>query len=388
MPIKRIAFLVKKKLDKTATDSEVSELSQLFLNVDAAELDAALKPIWEEYEASHLMPIDQSDELLAKILQTPARLKPETSQPIYFRNWIKYAAAAILLFALVSSSYLFYFKNDKAKTTIVKYKGDVAPGIEGAKLRLSDGRSIMIDSIKDGLVAVDGTVKIFKEQGKLLYRGTSDGTFYNEITTELGRQWSAVLPDGTIVWLNASSTLRYPLKFATNERLVEMQGEAAFKVVHNSKQPFRVKVGKQIIEDIGTEFNVKAYSDETEIKTTLIEGSASITTNLSKTVIKAGELSSVNVSTQKNTLSKADLDIASAWRNGLFSFKDADIKTVMKDIARWYNVEVKYEGRVSELPDFSGKMGRNLTLKQVMKVLSIMRVQFRIEEDKRIVIMP
>lgn len=387
MPKERIAFLLKKKLDKTANDSEIAELSQLFLHADPAELNAVLKPIWEEYQASHLMPKDQSDELLAKILQTQKEthiLLPFTKQ----RIWIRYAAAAVILFALFGSSYLFYFKKDQAKTTIVKYKGDVAPGFEGARLKLSDGRSIMIDSIKDGLVAVDGSVKIFKEQGRLLYKGASEGIIYNEITTELGRQWSAVLPDGTMVWLNASSSLRYPLKFANNERLVEMQGEAAFKVVHNAAQPFRVKVGKQIIEDIGTEFNVKAYADEAEIKTTLIEGSASITTTYSKTVIKAGELSSVDVLTQKNTMSKADLDIASAWRNGLFSFKDADIKTVMKDIARWYNVEVKYEGKVSELPDFSGKMGRNLTLKQVMKVLSIMGVQFRIEEDKRIVIMP
>jgi hypothetical protein len=387
MPKERIAFLLKKKLDKTANDSEIAELSQLFLHVDAAELNAVLKPIWEEYQASHLMPKDQSDELLAKILQTQKetpKLLPFTKQ----RIWIRYAAAAVILFALFGSAYLFYFKKDQSKSSIVKYKGDVAPGFEGARLKLSDGRSIMIDSIKDGLVAVDGSVKIFKEQGRLLYKGASEGIIYNEITTELGRQWSAVLPDGTIVWLNASSSLRYPLKFANNERLVEMQGEAAFKVVHNAAQPFRVKVGKQIIEDIGTEFNVKAYSDDAEIKTTLIEGSASITTSHSKTVIKAGELSSVDVLTQKNTMSKADLDIASAWRNGLFSFKDADIKTVMKDIARWYSVEVKYEGKVSELPDFTGKMGRNLSLKQVMKVLSIMGVQFRLEEDKRIVIMP
>lgn len=387
MPKERIAFLLKKKLDKTANDSEIAELSQLFLHADAAELNAALEPIWEEYQVTQLMPNDQSDELLAKILQsqkTNPQILPFTKQ----RIWIRYAAAAVILFALIGSSYLYYFKNDQVKTNLVKYKGDVAPGFEGAKLKLSDGRSIMIDSVKDGLVAVDGSVKIFKEQGRILYKGASEGNIYNEITTENGRQWSAVLPDGTTVWLNASSSLRYPLKFERNERLVEMQGEAAFKVVHNAAQPFRVKVGKQIIEDIGTEFNIKAYSDDAEIKTTLIEGSASITTSLSKTVIKAGELSSVDVLTQKNTMSKADLEIASAWRNGLFSFKDADIKTVMKDIARWYSVEVNYEGKISELPDFTGKMGRNLSLKQVMKVLSIMGVQFRIEEDKRIVIMP
>jgi hypothetical protein len=388
MPKERIAFLLKKKLDQTASDSEIAELSQLFLHADTAKLNAALKPIWEKYKASQLMPVEQSDDLLAKILQTQKSETTPFYKPLYSRKWIQYAVAAVFIFSIAVSSFLFYYKNEPSKTTIVKYKGDVAPGIDGAMLRLSDGRSIMIDSIKDGLVAVDQKVKIFKKQGKILYEGTSETTIYNEIITERGRQWSAVLPDGTVAWLNASSSLRYPLKFSPNERLVEMQGEAAFKVVHNALQPFRVKVGKQMIEDIGTEFNIKAYSDDPEIKTTLIEGSASIITGLNKTIIKAGELSSVDVFTQKNTMSKADLEIASAWRNGLFSFKDADIKMVMKDISRWYNVEVKYEGKVSEAPDFTGKMGRNLTLKQAMKVLSIMRVQFRIEEDKRIVIMP
>jgi hypothetical protein len=388
MPRERIAFLLKKKLAKTATDAEIAELSELCISIEADELNAALKPIWEEYKTSILMPAEQSDDLLAKILQTHQEIQPTFNIPFYQKKWIRYAVAAVFLFAIAGSSYLFYLQKEQVKSSVVKYKGDVAPGMDGAKLKLSDGRSIMIDSIKDGLVAIDRKVKIYKKEGKLLYEGKAEGLVYNEITTERGRQWSAVLPDGTIAWLNASSSLRYPLKFAVNERLVEMQGEAAFKVVHNAAQPFRVKVGSQLIEDIGTEFNVKAYSDESSIQTTLIEGSASITNRNKKTVIVAGELSTVNNLTQINNISKADLDIASAWRKGLFSFKDADIQTVMKDISRWYNVEVKYEGKVSETPDFTGKMGRSLSLVQAMKVLSSLRVHFRIEEDKRIVIMP
>lgn len=388
MSIERITFLLKKKFDKTATDKENAELAELFLHADDADINASLKPLWEQYKTTLLLPAAQSDEILEKILHTQKQVYPLEHKPAIQRNRFWLAAAAVFLFAIAGVSYLFFSKNETVKPAMVSYKGDVAPGRDGAKLTLSDGRVILIDSIKDGLVAVDREVKIFKRDGKLHYTGNTDALLYNTITTERGRQWSAVLPDGTIAWLNASSSLRYPLHFTSDERLVEMTGEAAFKVVHNAAQPFRVKVGKQVIEDIGTEFNIKAYDDEPEIKTTLIEGSASISTPYKKQLIKAGQLSTVNNTTQQNSISTADIDEAIAWRKGLFSFRDADIQAVMKDISRWYNVEVKFEGRVSDTPDFTGKMGRSLTLMQTLKVLSVMRVHFRIEEDKRIVIMP
>lgn len=388
MPLERITFLVKKKLDGTATDEENAELAELFLQADETEINASLKPLWDEYKTTVSMPAEQSDEILAKILNSQTRihsLPQRTSSPL---KWLRYAAAAVFLFAIAGASYLLFFNGEKVQPKTISYKGDVAPGRDGARLTLSDGRIILIDSIKDGLIAVDRKIKIYKKDGKLHYNGITDETFYNVITTDRGRQWSAILPDGTEAWLNASSTLRYPVKFASNERLVIMTGEAAFKVVHNAAQPFRVKVGKQVIEDVGTEFNVKAYDDEAEIKTTLIEGSANITTAGQQQLLKAGQLSTVNNATQQNIISKGDIDEATAWRKGLFSFKDADIQTVMKDISRWYNVEVKYEGLIPEIKDFSGKMGRSLTLMQTLKALSTLRVHFRIEEDKRIVIMP
>lgn len=388
MPIERITFLLEKKFNRTATEAEMAELAQLFSQAAASDINASLKPLWDAYKSTLILPSDQSDEILAKILHSQSQVYSLPQKSFSKKSWFRYAAAAVLLFVIAGASYLFFSQNESDQKQTITYKGDVAPGKDGAKLTLSDGRVVLIDSIQDGLVAIDQQVKIFKIDGKLQYAGNPDELLYNTITTERGRQWSAILPDGTVAWLNAASSLRYPLKFSSHERVVEMKGEAAFQVVHNAAQPFRVKVGKQVIEDIGTEFNVKAYDDESDVKTTLIEGSASITTLTDKTVIEAGQLSIVNNVTQQNIIAAGNIDEVMSWRKGLFSFRDADIQTVMKDISRWYNVEVRYEGIIPVIKDFSGKMGRGLTLTQTMKALSTLRVHFRIEEDKRIVIMP
>ncbi len=388
MSVERISYLLRKKLAKTATPADDTELAYLFAQTDDADLHNVIKPLWDEYKTTLQMPAEQSDAILARIIHSQTETLPAPRIPFIQRHRLRLAIAAIFLFAMAGAAYFILDDTKKLPQQVVQYKGDVAPGRDGAKLKLSDGKIILIDSVKDGLVAIDQTVKIFKKDGKIVYEGKSGELMYNEIITERGRQWSAVLPDGTVAWLNASSSLRYPLAFAANERLVVMTGEAAFKVVHNAAQPFRVKVGKVLIEDIGTEFNIKAYDDDNEIKTTLIEGSATVATSTKKQLVTAGQLSAVNNLTQDNILSPADIDEATAWRRGLFSFKDANIQTVMKDISRWYNVEVKYEGLVSDAPDFTGKMGRSLTLSQTFKALSTMRVHFRLEEDKRVVIMP
>ncbi len=388
MPIERVTYLLKKKFDKSASEAELKELADLLNNLTDKDINDSVQPLWDDYKSTISLPTETSDIILSKILSSHNEIIPTIPPKSSIKLWYRYAAAAAILFVFASTAYLFL--NDEAPKTqkAITYKGDVAPGKDGAKLTLSDGRIILIDSIKDGLVAIDQKVKIYKEAGKIVYKGNTDENIFNIITTERGRQWSAILPDGTMAWLNASSSLRYPLQFSSTERIVEMTGEAAFNVVHDDTKPFRVKVGNSIIEDIGTEFNIKAYNDESTIKTSMIEGSARIITPNNSHLLIAGQASFINNQNHESTIGKADIDEATAWRKGLFSFKDANIQTVMKDIARWYNVEVKYEGIVSDMPDFTGKMGRNLTLAQTFKILSVMRVHFRIEEDKRVVIMP
>jgi ferric-dicitrate binding protein FerR (iron transport regulator) len=320
-------------------------------------------------------------------------------------TWL--SVAAILLLMVAGTVYFLYNRNnEKPMITAAHYKGDVAPGHNGAVLHLSDGRTVVLDSASDGTVALQGNVRAVKENGALKYVGKTDEVVYNTITTGRGRQWQLNLPDGTKVCLNAASSIRYPLSFTGKEREVVITGEAYFEVKHKTQQPFRVKAGNRVIEDIGTAFNVNAYSDEPAIKTTLVEGSVKISAAMTlpsgsqpggsigqktqlphgpEVILKPGQQAIVVNDNIK--VDPANMEQVLAWKNGFFGFDHADINTVMRQLARWYDVEVRFEGRPDNAP-FQGKIGRGLTLAQVLKGLEQVHVHFRIEEDKRIVILP
>ena len=317
---------------------------------------------------------------------------------INFSHRFRWAAAAIFL--LVASGIVSILVLNKqvnpfqsASTVAKHFKGDAVPGHDGSILKLSNGRIIVVDTAKNGLLAMDGKVAVYKQNGRIVYKGTSDALVYNEIITNKGHQWSATLPDGSIAWLNAMSSLRYPLHFTGQERLVTLTGEGKFKVVHNKKMPFRVAVAGQMVEDIGTEFNINAYNDEKVIKTTIAEGSVflRLSTPSAEAVegvkLKAGQQAETNKSGLIKVVDNVDTQKAMAWSNGLFSFDGETIETVMRQLARWYDVEVTYEGKVNNA-HFGGEISRNQTLAQVLKGLESMKVHFRIEEDKRIVVIP
>ena len=315
--------------------------------------------------------------------------------PPRFR-WV--AAAIFLLLAggigliLLNNKVIKQYQS--ARILPKRYKGDAVPGHDGAILKLSNGRIIVVDTAKNGLIAMDGKVAVYKQNGRIVYKGTSDVVVYNEIMTSKGRQWSASLPDGSVAWLNAMSSLRYPLHFTGAERLVTLTGEGRFKVVHNEKMPFRVAVAGQVVEDIGTEFNINAYNDEKFIKTTINQGSVSIRFSSPSAVgigqglrLKAGQQAQIDKTGVVKVVQEVDTQQVMAWSNGLFSFNGENIESVMRQLARWYAVEVIYEGKVSNT-HFAGEISRNQTLAQVLKGLESMNVHFRIEEDKRIVVMP
>lgn len=308
-----------------------------------------------------------------------------------YRMW---AAAAIVL-VMITGAVLYFIAGGgiKKNTMQVSYKGDVPPGHNGAVLRLSDGSTIVLDRASNGTLAMQGKVQVVKENGMLKYVGKADVVVYNDISTDKGRQWELTLPDGSKVWLNASSSIHYPLSFTGKERLVEVTGEAYFEVVHNAALPFKVKVGNQVIEDIGTTFNVNAYNNEPVIKTTLVQGIVKVSTvsiqhSAPGIILKPGEQAQLNEAGKLNVVKDANMDEVLAWQRGFFSFRHADIQTIMRQLARWYDVEVKYESKVPEDKTFTGEIGRDLTLAQVLRGLQKMNVNFKIEEDKRIVILP
>lgn len=370
----------------TATEQEKELLSTWYDQFD--EDDVALLSGYVKADDASKERVKQRIKAtlgLPEELWKPATTEKIPEQKAVVLRWRNWAAAAVLL--LVAGSIYFLYKINTQPEAQFAYTGNVMPGHSGAKLKLSNGNILSIDSLQDGLIATEGNMAVYKENGQIIYKGSNVGkVVFNEIITDKGRQCSAQLPDGSVAWLNAASSLRYPLQFTGNERLIIMTGEASFRVVHNNLQPFRVRVKDQLTEDIGTEFNINAYDDEAAIITTVIEGAASVQEGSNKVLVNAG----MEAGVQQGVLQvrPANVNNAIAWRQGLFSFQHADITTVLRQMARWYNVEIRYEGPVDKSETFTGDIKKDLTLADALDFLRQVRVQFRIEEDKRIVVLP
>lgn len=332
----------------------------------------------------------ESDRILHAIHETiePAGKKRRLLVLPVWKKWTAIAASLIVISAGVY--YLMNHLSLPEKDSLVQqhtYKNDVAPGHNGAVLTLSDGKEIVLDSSSNGLLAMQGNIKIEKKDGQIAYNGRNGAVLYNHVSTNKGRQWVVVLPDGSKAWLNAASSIHYPLTFNSNERLVEITGEVYFDVVHNDRQPFRVKVADQLIEDIGTQFNINAYANEDMIRTTLVEGAVKLSNTIGSVFIHPGQQAFVNASSKKIQVAETNVEDVVAWKNGFFAFRNSDIYAVMRQLARWYDVDIRYEGAPAH-QRFSGKIDRNLSLAQVLQILDETKAHFRIEEDKRIVILP
>jgi ferric-dicitrate binding protein FerR (iron transport regulator) len=266
----------------------------------------------------------------------------------------------------------------------------VAPGGNRAVLTLSDGTQIPLDSAGNGVLAQQGNTRITKlSNGQLAYNGsgTSESqVLYNTMSTPLGGQYKLILPDGTTVWLNAGSSISYPTAFSGAERSVSITGEAYFDVAKNEKMPFRVKAGNTTIEVLGTAFNINAYKDEASINTTLLTGAVRVSALQQVQTLKPGQQARVSAGAMQ-VVNHVDINEVMAWKKGFFSFTDADLPTVMRQLSRWYNVQVTYEGDIPQRL-FTGEIGRDLTLAQVLKGLTKTRIKYRIENGNRIIIQP
>jgi len=307
-------------------------------------------------------------------------------------KWLKISAAAILLLIAGSATY-FILKKPIAKQQLMasieqRYKNDVAPGKSGAILTLSDGTKVVLDSAKNGMIATQGNTPVVYKDGELSYAHTkSTEVLYNTLTVPLGRQGSVTLSDNTVVWLNAGSSIKYPVTFTGDLRTVEITGEVYFEVFRDQSQPFLVSKPNSNLKVLvlGTHFNVNAYDDEKAIKVTLLEGSVKVFKGKDSALLKPGQQAQI---TGKNitTVNNVDVNEAVAWKNGLFQFGQADIHTIMRQLARWYDVDVVYEGEVSTQEFWLG-IPSNLSLSNVLKALEKSNVHFRIE-GRKIIVMP
>jgi len=296
-------------------------------------------------------------------------------------------AAALLLLATTSYFITKYLSRKDNPKIAVKVKQDIAPGVNKATLTLGNGSKIILSDVKQGSIAHQQNVTIKLQNGRLVYAiGGIDARVeqpdfikpseINTLTTPRGGQFQADLPDGTKVWLNAASSITYPVLFSGKERLVELTGEAYFEVAKNASRPFIVKTETQTVQVLGTHFNINSYADEQSVKTTLLEGSIKITGHAGKNTVQLNpSQQSVNTEGKISVIDDADVDEAVAWKNGKFLFKNADLQTVMRQLARWYDVDVEFQGAVAP-KHYHGRISRNVPVSQVFEILKTSGVNF------------
>jgi ferric-dicitrate binding protein FerR (iron transport regulator) len=319
----------------------------------------------------------------------------------YFR-WM--AAASIFLAVGISGLYHWNARRSRQASGAPiagASRRDLLPGGNKATLLLGDGSVVNLGAAQNGVIKRVAGTSIDKHEGQLVYRlsadaGAGDGAGRpnvniapeaNTIETPRGGEYQVVLSDGTKVWLNAASSLTYPTAFTGQDRQVQLKGEAYFEVAENKDKPFVVTMGEMRVNVLGTHFNVMAYDDENTIKTTLLEGAVKVSKGQASNLLRPGQEAALDKSSGSLRSRDVDVDEAIAWKNGVFQFGGVSIEAVMREIARWYDVEVEYQGRVTN-QHFRGTISRSVDASEVFKMLELTgAVNFTIE-GKKIIVRP
>ncbi|PZP41058.1 MAG: iron dicitrate transport regulator FecR [Pseudopedobacter saltans] len=304
--------------------------------------------------------------------------------PIRQKHFYGWVAAALIMVLLGYVSFLrLTWKPVKTSPVIAETK-DVLPGGNHATLTLANGQLIVLDSSGIGTLASQNGMKVVKlDSGSLAYQGNTKQMSYNTLSTPKGGQYQLQLPDGTKVWLNAASSIRFPVAFIGAQREVHITGEAYFEVAHDAAKPFFVAIGNQKVKVLGTHFNINGYPEEPSIRTTLLQGSVLVSLNKESKRLKPGQ-QSLN---QKSTLSirQVDTDQVVAWKEGIFNLDNLSFQEFMNQLSRWYDLDIRYaSGKIPNI-QIRGEMGRNLKLSQVLEGLKGMNVKFEIRGNILIV---
>lgn len=323
----------------------------------------------------------------------------EKSEPVAGKRiavWYRVAAAAVIFTVLVGG-YLLYKNQRPAELSAASelaVTNDVnAPATNRAMITLADGKTVYLDSALNGQLAIQGNVKLVKlANGQISYESNltqAQGDMqYNTLHNPRGSKVIDMkLSDGSRVWLNAGSSISYPIAFVGNERKVTLEGEAYFEIAHNTAKPFKVRAGIQEVEVLGTHFNVNAYLDEDAIRTTLLEGSVRVNStvgNQKSAVLKPGQQGQ-SVANDIKVLN-VDLTQVMAWKNGWFEFQQMDLVAIMRQISRWYNLDIVYKGTPGNAK-FGGRINKELPLSKVLGSLEENGngLQFKLEGNKLIV---
>lgn len=372
MDERRLKVLFEKFTNKTITDEEREIFLSMLTDPEAIPLLRSYEMV--PIEAITMLPDDASKRILTTLFpKNEDVVSKRPDRPFLRFRIFRLSAAALALLCMLAIGYRLFFPKEKTIRTIAysnKVIRDAMPGHNGAVLILPNGQSFFLDTIRSGKVARG----FLKSEDKTLNIFATSDVPYATLVTPLGRQQKLQLSDGTIAWLNAGSSIKFPTMFKGGQRSVEITGEVYFEVVHDAAHPFVVKAGGEEIHDLGTQFDVNAYDDEPAVKTTLLEGRVQI----GKCVLKPGEQYT------NGHIQKVDADAAVAWISGYFQFEHADIRAVMKQLARWYNVEVHYEGNVPTQV-FEGEIQRSLKLSQVLDLLTGTGIHYILDGNKLII---
>ncbi|WP_301924052.1 FecR family protein [Ferruginibacter sp.] len=393
----RLEYLFKCYISNKYSGPEEEELMVLLSNPENEEQVQILMDRFMENTRHEIQMSDQAAaSILNNILKRGKRcvIQKKNSKTVY-TFWLGLAASVLIILGgayFISDKKEYATAKEDSSSSVgltTKKSAKILPGGHHAVLTTSDGKAIILDSMPNGLLTQQGNTNVKKLGGLLEYKAPASFIrdtviSYNTVSTPRGGQYQIVLSDGSKVWLNAASSIRFPTAFSGSLREVELTGEAYFEVAKNKEKPFQVKVRDMKIAVLGTHFNVKAYEDEAETKTSLLEGSVKIIQGKEAGLLKPGQQAVINFKDDKVKIATADMVEVIAWKNGLFRFEGANIETIMREIGRWYDVEIVYAGKVP-MRRFEGKINRNAGLSEVLRILELSNVKFSIAGKKIIV---
>ncbi|WP_346317681.1 FecR domain-containing protein [Chitinophaga sp. YIM B06452] len=377
----QISDLAEKYLDGRATAAEQEALHEWYDRVNEGDTEIVVNAQADTLEGVKARMLRQLQEQIARDKEAA----PVSVLPMR-RKWLPWAAAAAFIVA-VAGTYLLKQPEEQGNTTAVL---PLPPAGNKAMLTLGNGTVVDLNASTDGAIAEQSGTTVNKQQALLVYDANNGGAkpAINKLSVPRGGKYRLILPDGTKVWLNAASELQFPTAFPGADRVVELSGEGYFEVAADADQPFIVKTAAGMrVEVLGTHFNVKAYADEATINTALLEGSVKVVAaNGKSSLLKPGDLAKVAADHSISITREPDPEQAVAWKEGLFAFRNADIAVILREIGRWYDVEISYEGPVTRRR-FTGKASRSYSLAETLSILEASDLHFR-QEGKKIIVLP
>lgn len=390
----RLTYLLEQARLKTSDPEIYRELKNILANDDSGEFLQLVNAFYASAIRDAAPQQHQPEQWQHLVLEVMAADKPPAVSPgqtVSLRNRFGGWMAVAALFVVLLTGAFLWFRQDKPvkpkEQPVLAGKNDPpVPGKNGAILTLSNGQQLVLDSLGNGVIASENGAKILIRNGQLAYEGQQDETsgtvLYNTISTPRGRQFAMTLPDGSRVWLNAVSSLRYPLNFTGDLREVELSGEGYFEITANAAAPFVVKNDSLRVQVLGTAFNMMCYSDEANVRTTLVSGAVKVSRASQVTMLKPGE--QLRSGDKQWRVVKADVDEVLAWKNGLFQLNKTDVATIMRQIARWYDVEVQYAGAIPGIK-LEGFIKREKGLEEAIAILQASGLSCKLYDRKLIV---